>query len=85
MCGVSHHERPEVERNCVSSVYGARPGRLPPCVYGRCASALRYRHSEAVIRNHREVIKTRGESYNGKNVPVFRIVASLDPCKLFAN
>ena len=38
-----------------------------------------------VISNHREVIKTRGESYNGKNVPVFRIVASLDPCKLFVN
>ena len=36
----------------------------------------------SVTGNHREVIKTRGESYSGKNVSIFRIVASLDPCKL---
>ena len=62
-------ECPEAEGSCVSSVYGARPGRVPPCVYGRCASAPRRRHSETVIRNHREVIKTRGESYSGKTSP----------------
>ena len=38
-----------------------------------------------VISNHREVIKTRGGRVIAEKRSVFRIVASLDPCKLFAN